>query len=211
VTALAVPDAVAVTSLLALVNSAALARTAWRHIPFATVGPMLAGSFAGMPAGLVVLLLAPDDALRLAVAGSTLLLTAALALGLRIGDRHLPSELGVGMIAGILSTSTGTNGPPVVLYLQGREHPPIEFRAALAAFFTLSGAVSLIVLSASGVITADALVLSAAGLPAVVVGSLLGHWLAPRIDPARFRTMVFVLLVVSAAVAAGAAIARILA
>jgi uncharacterized membrane protein YfcA len=209
VAVLDVRDAVALTSLLALVNSGVLARTAWRHVPWATIGPMLAGAVAGMPLGLAVLLFAPEDAIRLAVAGSTIALAAALALGMRIGDRHTPSEIGVGVVSGILSTSTGTNGPPVVLYLQGREHPPIEFRAGLATFFTVSGAVSLAAFAGTGVLTQDALVLALFGLPVVAVGSALGHWLAPRIEPAVFRRIVFALLVLSAAVAATTAIVRI--
>jgi uncharacterized membrane protein YfcA len=209
VAVLDVRDAVALTSLLAVVNSGVLARTAWRHVPWATIGPMLAGAVAGMPLGLAVLLFAPEDAIRLAVAGSTIVLAAALALGLRIGDRHTPSEVGVGIVAGVLSTSTGTNGPPVVLYLQGREHPPLEFRAGLAAFFTVSGLVSLAAFAGTGVVTRDALVLAAYSLPVVAVGSALGHWLAPRIEPAVFRLIVFALLILSATVAATTAIVRI--
>jgi uncharacterized membrane protein YfcA len=209
VAVLDVRDAVALTSLLALLNSGLLARTAWRHVPWSTIGPMLAGAVAGMPLGLAVLLFAPEDAIRLTVAGSTIVLAAALALGVRIGDRHTPSEVGVGIVAGALSTSTGTNGPPVVLYLQGREHPPLEFRAGLATFFTVSGVVSLAAFAGTGVITRDALVLAFFGLPVIAVGSALGHWLAPRIEPAVFRRMVFALLVLSATVAATTAITRI--
>ncbi len=208
VAVLDVKDTVALTTLLGLVNSALVARHAWRHVPWRTVSWMLAGSLVGMPVGLAVLLFAPEDALRLGVGASTLVMAAALASGVRLGDSSIARELGVGLLSGVLNTSTSMNGPPVVLYLQGLEHPPQSFRGGLAVFFTAVSVMTLAAFLATGVVTLFAAGLAAAALPAVFAGSFAGHALLTRVDPVLFRRLVFALLVAAALSAVGSSIAR---
>ncbi len=204
-----VRDAVVLSSLLGLLNHVILSRTAWSHVPWLTVFPLLAGAGIGMPLGLVVLLLAPEEALRLSVGVVTLALAAALAAGLRISRRHVAAEVGAGFASGLLNTSVGMNGPPVVLYLQGREHAPAEFRGALAVFFLVSSVITLAAFAAVGVISREALILWGIGLPAVAAGSIVGHALVRHVKPDAFRRLVFALLSVSAASAVASSLARI--
>ena len=206
VTMLDVRDAVVVTTLLGVLNSGILAVSNRAHVPWGTVGPMLLGAIAGMPAGLVVLLLAPASAIRLLVGATTLVMTVALLRGLRFGSRSIPSELAVGAISGALNTSTGTNGPPIVLYLQGREFPAPEFRAALAVFFFSCNVITLGSFFATDIVSRDALVLFAVAVPAIAGGSIVGHGLVHRVEPALFRRLVFGLLIASALAAVASAV-----
>jgi uncharacterized membrane protein YfcA len=206
VTVLEVRDAVVLVTLLGLVNSGLIAVTSWRHVPWATVGPLLAGAIAGMPAGLLVLLFAPADAIRAFVGVSTAVMAFAIIRGLRFGDRHLPSELGVGVISGVLNTSTATNGPPVVLYLQGREHPTEEFRGGLSVFFASSNVITLGSFFATRIVSVDAGLLFAAATPAILAGTVAGHLVLRRMEPEAFRRLVFVLLFASAASAVVSAV-----
>ncbi len=199
VTVLDVRDSVVLITLLGMVNSGIIAATSWRHVPWATVVPLLAGALAGMPVGLLVLLFAPADAIRLFVGASTAVMALALIRGLRFGDRHLPSEIGVGIVSGVLNTSTGTNGPPVVLYLQGREHAPDEFRGALNVFFVSCNVVTLGGFFATRIVSVDAGVLFVVAMPAIVAGSIAGHAIQRRVQPEAFRGLVFALLFASAA------------
>jgi len=208
VAVLDVRDAVAVTALLALPNSALVARHAWRHVPWRTVSWIFAGSLAGMPVGLAVLLFAPEDALRLAVGASTIVMTVALASGLEFGNGGLGSELGVGLVSGVLNTSTSMNGPPVVLYLQGIGHPPQSFRGGLSVFFVATGVISLAAFAATGIVSWLAVGLAVAAAPGVVAGSFAGHALLKRVEPALFRRLVFGLLVAAALSAVGSSLAR---
>ncbi len=209
VTVLDVRDAVVIVAIASMLNTALVARGVWQHIPRAAVGTMLAGSFAGMPLGLVVLLFAPQDALRLIVGVAAIVMAAAIALGLRIGGRDRTGELVAGAISGALNTSTGMNGPPVVLYLQTRGFATSDFRGALAAFFFLSGAATLATFAATGVITRDALALGAACLPVVLAGNWLGHRLLGRVSDATFRRLVLALLFATALSAIASSVARI--
>lgn len=209
VTVLDVRDAIVLTTLVGVINNTILARTSWRHVPWPTVAPMLAGAVAGMPVGLAVLLLAPPDAIRIAVGAATLVMAAAVASGLRFRDPSVPAELAVGAVSGLLNTSVGINGPPVVLYLQGRDHPPDEFRGALAVFFFVCNVITLVIFVASLIITRDALVLWLAAIPGVVVGSYAGHRLMRVIEAAAFRRLVFVMLIVSALAAIASSVVRL--
>jgi uncharacterized protein len=204
-----VKDAVVITAIASLLNTALVARSVWHHIPSRAVITMLAGSFAGMPFGLLVLLFAPQDALRLLVGIAAISMAAAIASGLRYGGSARSGELLAGAVSGALNTSTGMNGPPVVLYLQNHGYPPDEFRGALSAFFFLSGLATLATFAATGVVSIEALLLGAACLPAVLAGNRAGQRLLGRLGDATFRRLVFTLLVVTALSAITTAIVRL--
>jgi hypothetical protein len=125
----------------------------------------------------------------------------ALLRGVRFGSRSTASELVVGGVSGALNTSTGINGPPVVLYLQGREHPPPEFRGGMAAFFVGSGVLALVSYSVTGVISWEAIALFLVSLPVVGAASWVGHHAGDRVEPVLFRRLVFGLLFALAAFA----------
>lgn len=209
VVTLDVKDAIVVTTLLGMVNSGMLGWQSRSHVPWPTVLWMLIGSLVGMPIGLAVLILAPEDALRIAVGVSTIVMAGVLASGVEFGSASISSELGVGLVSGILNTSTSMNGPPVVLYLQSLHQPPRAFRAALAVFFLTVSAMSLVAFFVTGVVTAYAVGLAALALPAVAAGSVAGHALFGRTKPALFRRLVFALLILAACSAIVSAVARL--
>jgi hypothetical protein len=135
-------------------------------------------------------------------------MAAALVAGVRFERRSVAGEVGVGLVSGLLNTSVGVNGPPIVLYLQGRDHAPGEFRGALAVFFFVCNAITLAGFFATGIVSREALALWAVALPAVATGSLLGHVLMRRVEPALFRRLVFVLLSASAFSAVASSLVR---
>jgi uncharacterized membrane protein YfcA len=202
--------ALVLVTLISLTNTSVLAYTHRKHVPWATVGPMLLGAAAGMPVGLALLLVAPADVIRLLVGVSTVVMTLALLVGVRFSSRSTVSELGVGALSGGLNTSTGINGPPVVLYLQGREHPPAEFRGGMAAFFVGSSVFAMVSYALAGVVTREALLLFVVALPGIAVASWAGHQVADRVEPALFRRLVFGLLFALAAFAMASAIIGLL-
>jgi uncharacterized membrane protein YfcA len=200
---------VVLTSLLALANSGLVAARVLDRVPWRTVARMLAGSLAGMPFGLMVLIFAPDEALRIGVGVASIVMAIALGSGLSFEGRGYRGELIAGATSGVLNTSTSMNGPPVVLYLAGRRLPPDEFRGGLSAYFFISGLISIGAFAASGVFTWMAAALAGFALPAVFAASAIGHALAGRVSQQLFRRLVFALLIATASVAVGTTIARI--
>ena len=102
---------------------------------------------------------------------------------------------------GILNTSTSMSGPPVVMYLQGKGMPPLQFRATIATFFAMSSAVAVVLLLATGTAKPYVFAAFAISLPAVFIGQRAGNALFEKINAALFRRLVYVILLVSGTVA----------
>ncbi|MPY93219.1 MAG: TSUP family transporter [Acidimicrobiia bacterium] len=199
-------DAVAVASLLGLLSTAALAVRCRASVDWGIVCRQLGTAVLGMPLGLVVVLVLSDRALRMAIATAVLVATALIARGFRLAGPSTGVDLGAGFVSGVLNTSVGTSGPPVVLANQAHGLAPTTFRGTLSAFFAGSAIVLNPLFYVTGRYTTEVLVAAAVGLPAVGVGWLVGLRLHHRVSPARFRRVVLALLVLSATLAAASAL-----
>jgi uncharacterized protein len=163
-----------------------------RTVLLASVAALVA-----MPLGLPVLTHVNDRVLAGVIGVTVLVLTAALFKGQRFPDRTI-TDLVARFYSGALVTSTGTNGPPLVIAFHGKDLEPGAFRATLAATFILQDVASLGAFWLAGWLTADAGRAAIAGYPAMVVGLLVGERLTARMDRRRFRTIVLAMLVASA-------------
>jgi uncharacterized protein len=96
-----------------------------------------------------------------------------------------------GAISGALTTSVGTNGPPVVIGLTGHELDPREQRGTLAAYFLFSTPLTLLTIIAAhkGASLLPGAELGIALLPATAIGVLAGGHLAHRFHRDRFRAL----------------------
>lgn len=193
-----VEDAVVVATLLTIASVALMAIRLRRAVCWLPVGRLVVGSFAGMPVGILVLLFAPEDALRIIVGVSAIAMATWLATGPEIRAAGVRSDLLVGAVSGVLRTSTGMSGPPVVVYLQGQRYAPRQFRASLAVFLLVTSVISLGAFAGAGVVSAEALMLAAIGLPAVFVGNRAGDRLVQRVEGKFFHRLVLLLLVAPA-------------
>lgn len=166
------------------------------------------GSFIGMPIGLAVLLLVDPIALQFGIAVAVILFTLALMRGLELHGGGTPGDVAVGFTSGMLNTSTSMSGPPVIIYLHGKRLAPQAFRATINAFFLSTGVVALILLAGAGTIRWELVVLVAASFPAMEVGRFIGNHMFDRVNEVLFRRLVYVILLLSATIALGNAIAK---
>lgn len=165
------------------------------------------GAAAGMPLGLLVLVVADPVALQVLIAVMVLASTGLIVRGLRLRDAGWAGYGLTGVISGVLNTSTSMSGPPVVLYLQGRGIAPNPFRATLTAFFLGSGVLALGLYAAGGKLGASEGAGIAAGVPGLALGWVAGNITYNRLDPLRFRRVVVAVLVLSALISlAGVAV-----
>lgn len=147
----------------------------------------------GMPFGLVLLAVADERLLSAGIAVVILVLVLLIAARPQIGRRGLPVA---GIVSGGLLTSTGMNGPPLVLALVGRE--PRRYRATLQAVFAGQDLVAVIAFLVLGHVDPQVLLLSVGGVAGLPVGWRLGDALFHRVSPARLRPLVIATLVISA-------------
>ena len=169
------------------------------HIRRRTAVTVTLAAIVGMPVGLLVLSRVSDRALTALIGVIVVLAGLALWRGVRVpaGRR---SELGAGLVSGALATSTGTNGPPLVILLHSESLEPREFRGTLSASFFVQGVVAVFAFWLSGDLTADAARVALAALPGLAVGWLVGERLFKGIRKDRFRTLVLVMLIASGVV-----------
>ncbi|MFB9239597.1 sulfite exporter TauE/SafE family protein [Plantactinospora siamensis] len=190
--------AVVVTSLTGIGLTLTAATRERAHARWSTALPLSAAAVLGMPAGLLVLTVAPERLLTLLIA--LVVLGCTVLVWLRVRFRTGPVVIGaVGMVSGVLATSTGVNGPPLVAAFQALGYDPRTFRATLAATFAASGVIGLAGFVVAGQVDAATLRLSAAGLPAVALGWWLGNRIFARVDPAAFRRIILAGLVATSA------------
>ena len=110
-----------------------------------------------------------------------------------------PTITVIGVLVGVLTTSTGANGPPLVAAFQSLSYPARPFRATLAAIFTACGAAGVVLFFLGGEVRREALTLAMAGVPAVLLGWWAGDHVFRRIRAERFRTIVLTALVLASA------------
>ena len=188
-------------AFLGLVQSGLVVSRDHRHIDRRSATVLVLAALAGMPIGLFVITRVREEPLQVVIAVTVLVFTALLWRRVRLPTDSLPAEVGVGFTSGMLSTSTGMSGPPLVIALQARGVPPSAFRATLATVFVSGSAISLLLFWSRGLVTADAVKVAAAGLPGLLIGILVGELAFRRVDHERFRAIVLVLLVASAVLA----------
>ena len=170
------------------------------HVDRPTVGVITVSAIAGMPLGLLVLVRADDRILTFVIATAVIAFSLLLWRGARVPAGR-GTDATAGFTAGILSTSTGTSGPPIVIALSAKGLEPAVFRATISAIFLVQGSVALALFALGEQVTRDALSVALAGLPGVLVGSIVGEHGFRRLDTSTFRRVVLGMLFLSGLVA----------
>lgn len=193
--------AVPVVSGLAFVACAIVLLRWWRHLEWREAAPVLVGEAIGSPLG-VLGLVSLDPRWVKAALGALLLLYGVRALVTGggagpLGRARIGPGWGIlaGLVGGVLGSAFNTGGPPLIVYATARGWSPGTFRANLQLFFLFNTAIQLAMLRAHGLFTLEVLRVEAVALPALVLGLWLGTRFGRRLDPHRFRRLVFGLLV----------------
>jgi uncharacterized membrane protein YfcA len=191
-------DAVVLLTLYATLFAAVLFVPLRREFTPRALGGLLAGSVLGTPAGVWVLAAAPASVLSRLI-GAMLVIVVALEFAGRLPRtvRGRGWGLGAGLLSGLLGGAVGLPGPPVIVYAAARGWSPRTFKANVQAFFIVNQGVIVIGYAAAGLVTAEVVRLSAIYFLPALAGLALGMSLFHRVDPVRFRRMVFALLLVS--------------
>lgn len=152
------------------------------------------GALAGAPAGLLVFRYGDVAIIKTIVAALALGLAASMALRFRLA-RTARRDYGIGAASGVLTTSIGVPGPPLMLYFSGGAFTKQAARATTLTFFLFVYAASLgVQVAGSGLADGvgwTALVCLPLTLAGVVVGQVVFRFINQRV----FVTLIWVLLV----------------
>lgn len=183
---------VAATAVSLVLTSGA----AWRersYVDARAARTLTVTGVVGMPAGLVVLGAADESRLAAWIAVAMLVMLVLVASGIRVGARGMPVA---GLVSGVLLTSTGMNGPPLVMALIDRE--PRRYRATLQAVFASQDLVAVGAFLVLGHLDREAAVLALGGAVGLPLGWRLGDAVFHRMPAARLRPLVVGGLVLTA-------------
>jgi hypothetical protein len=162
----------------------------------ASTRTMLAWAAPGAFAGVAVLRALPAVGIQAAV---TLGILGTLAARRGAGRRvHVPAWA-AGLAAGALTTSTSTNGPPMLLHLLDRDTPPATVRDTMTVCFLALAVLGGIALAVTGTPALPSASLVLGLIPAVLVAHLVGRRLFARLAAGgRYEKVLNVLLAVAA-------------
>jgi uncharacterized membrane protein YfcA len=187
-------QAVLLSALLGLVQSAALVLRNRHEVLRRELRALLAFALPGLAVGVLVLRVASSSTLRVAVGASVIAATIAGRVLARETMVPVRAAAPAGFLAGLLTTSVTVNGPPLVLYLSGRRATAAQMRGTLAAVFIALDAVAIAGLAAGGTLVAPPAAAVVALAASFVPGLLGGLWLAPRVQETQYANGVTVLL-----------------
>ena len=183
-----------------------------REVRSRDMGLVLAAAVPGMVGGVFILAALEKSPLQVLV-GLGVLVAVAFQLRARpaqVSPPAYPAALraGTGFITGLLTTTTSTNGPPLVLLFQRLGYSPAELRDSLAGAFLVLDLLGVVVfgpflINGEGVSGAAFAAIAAC----TIAGQVLGRRVFVRLDPGTFRTAGIVLVTLAgvASIVAGLA------
>ena len=173
-----------------------------RTFDMSTLKLMLPGALAGVFLGWLLATIVPVDAVR-ALVGAISVVFGGYRLAGAYGRSpsmkgNLPNWMGVfwGGVSGFTSQVAHAGGPPFQIWALGRNFPPNVFIGTSAIFFAALNWMKVPTYIALGQFTAANLQLTLVFMPVAIASTFAGVWLVRRLSPARFATIISLLMVV---------------
>jgi uncharacterized membrane protein YfcA len=187
--------AVPVTLLLETFAALHMLPAASRLARWRVIAPIGVAAVLAVPLGGWLLAAADALTLRRLIAGTVVLFSLALLSGRRYqGRQRLGTSLALGTLSGAMLGATSIGAPPVILYLLSGPDPAAVTRANLTLYVVLISAAGLVMLAATGVLTAATGRTALQLAPPFVLGVLAGTRLFSRFSDQRFRQLVMALM-----------------
>lgn len=191
-------DAVVVATVIGALSTTSQAYMDRAVVDAAIAKRLTLASFIGMPFGLTAFVLVSETGLRV-VLGVVVFVSAVMLLrGFQLHDEKHRLDWVLGVVSGFLSTSTSTNGPPLVFVMQARRIDPAVFRATINTVFSLVNIVAVVMFAVAGKVNTQNLGGVLVAIPALFLALRIGYYFRKRITPEHFRSLVIFLMFLSA-------------
>ena len=191
-------DAIVLLTIYAAVMSAAMLVQLRHDVEPRAILDLVIGTLVGTPIGVWGLAALPPSALNRLIG---LMLVVAFVLEVRgLYPRKLDGRrwgVGAGVVAGAIGGAVGLPGPPVVLYAATQGWSARAVKANLQAFFVVNQGAILIGYWWAGLLTRQVWSLTLGFAAPAAAGAIAGALLFDRVDPRRFRQLIFVLILLS--------------
>ncbi|WP_017378813.1 sulfite exporter TauE/SafE family protein [Paenisporosarcina sp. TG-14] len=186
-------EAIQINLILSLVISFALIIKIKKDIDYGILKRFIIGSTSGLPIGIMIFLVLDLKNLMLGISLIILGLTLLLILKFRITQTRR-KDIVVGGLSGMLTSSIGMPGPPLLLYFSGTDTDKSKLRGTTLAFYLFIYLMSLIIQVIFTGTNKTIWISSMYALPIVFVGLFLGQILFKSINQNFFRIFTYIIL-----------------
>jgi len=177
--------------MLEILASVSLLRSAWPHVSWRWVRPLIAGYAVSVPLGVWCLSVLPELPLRLAVSTIIFVMALTLLAGFRPGwGDGIVVRLGTGLVAGFMSGLSSLGGMIAATMLFTTSLPAARLRATLIALFVMSASYALMWAAERGLVHRETLLWAAWLVLPMLIGIAIGHHGFARVSESQFRRAV---------------------
>lgn len=164
----------------------------WTKIIFIT-----AGSFIGLPFGVLLLKHVNQDIIRLFVSAATLILGLLFLSGFkpRIKDNRLTFFIS-GALSGILSGTAAMGGPPLIFLMMSMNLSKDDFRANLLGCFLFNGIYANTLYFINGLFNGDNLKIAIFGFIPAVAGTIIGIRVKNFLTDRKFNQIALITVII---------------
>ncbi len=161
------------------------------------IWPLIMGGALGIPFGTYLLLIADASMMKLFIGLVIIIFSLVLLFEIRKTIKREKLAMGpIGFVAGIMNSIATVSGPPLIIFFSNQEMNKQEFRANLIAFFLFINILTLPVFLYAGLLTSQVMTASGMLLPGMVMGAFIGSKLSTKIDEARFKKLIMILIII---------------
>lgn len=189
-------EAIQLNLILSLFISSMLIVNIRRDVNWGVFKRFVIGGLFGLPIGITIFLLLDMTLLKLGVSLLIIGLTILLIMNWRT-NQTIQRDFLVGGLSGLLTTSIGMPGPPLLLYFSGTNTKKATLRATTLAFYLFIYSASLMFQVLFAGTSTEIWLSSLKALPIVLVGLMVGQLLYKRISQKMFQILTYILLFIS--------------
>ena len=186
-------DAIQLNILLSLLISLIMTFKIHNQIHMDSLFRLIKGSIIGILPGLLLFLLLDVRPLKLFVSILILGSTGLLLAKVKIKPSNL-KELITGGLSGLLTTSLGMPGPPLLIYFASAKVDKATLRSTTLAYFVFVYLASLLLQYSMYNISTTVWISTLWALPVALMGTYLGQWVFARLNQQLFQKIIHSLL-----------------
>lgn len=186
-------EAIQINIILSLIISISLIRKIRTLIDFVLLKRFTLGSIVGIPFGILIFISIDINTFKLGVSILLLILTLLLICNFKVKSTQFRDFI-VGGLSGLLTTSIGMPGPPLLLYFTGTNTEKGKLRATTLAFYLFIYFISLItqiIFTGTNKIIWES---SFYAIPIVFMGLFIGQIIFKWLNQFAFRIFTYILL-----------------
>ncbi len=179
---------VAVILVISSIIHVVILLKAWKLIEFRRILILIISGALATYFGVLVLKYLDTASLKIFMGVSISIFSVMLTIGIKRQVKHEKLlSIPVGMLSGILNSSIGMCGPPVILFFTNQGIKKTVFRANVVFIFLIFNILTLTLFWFNGLLNPEVITCTIQSAPGMIFGSILGISLTGKIPELIFK------------------------